>query len=116
MIAFTVCTPGEIVSISEKIVFKDKDQIYLTGIAVSSTEGAYLDSVFRKFHLNSEEIFPTDFAVKLLLGPLNIEPQNRFYPLKINFKTDINVEIEYKDANSKASYPYDVRIYLRLEI
>lgn len=116
VIKFTVRISGEAVPISENIIFSDDSLVYLTGIAVATVEGPYSGSLFRKFYLNSEEFFPTDFEVRLLAMPQNIAHQNRFYSMNIHCKTNLHFEIEYKDADSEASYPYNVNIHFRFEI
>jgi hypothetical protein len=116
VIKLTVRIPGETVFISENMLLADGGLIYLTGIAVVTVEEAYTGSAFRKFYLNSEELFPNDFEIRLLALSYNISYLERFYSMDIHCKTKLNFEIAYKDAESDASYPHNVHIYFRFEV
>lgn len=93
----------------------DKAYRKVTGLQYSSTDSAALkDAVFSKFEIDSNEIFPDGFEVKLIQVGQEVNPNERFY--KVNEKAEgSSVLGTFKDAGNAAAYPYNVYIYLRLE-
>ncbi|TAL55244.1 MAG: hypothetical protein EPN86_03440 [Nanoarchaeota archaeon] len=93
----------------------DKAYKKVTGIQFNSTDSnALKDTVFSKFEIDSNEIFPDGFEVKLIQTGLEVTPNERFY--KVDERAEgSTVAGSYKDAGNAAAYPYNAYIYLRLE-
>ena len=93
----------------------DKAYRKVTGLQYSSNDSAALkDAVFNKFEIDSNEIFPEGFEVKLIQSGQEVSSNERFY--KIDEKAEgSSVLGSFKDAGNAAAYPYNVYIYLKLE-
>ncbi len=93
----------------------DKAYKKVTGIHLSSSDTAALkDSVFTKLEIDSNEIFPEGFEVKMIRTGEEVPPDERFYTL--NERADgSTISGNFKDAGNAVAYPYNVYIYLRLE-
>ncbi len=93
----------------------DKAYKRITGINYSTTDtNALKDSVFTKFEIDSNEIFPDGFEVKMIQTGQEVPPNDRYYPLNERAEGSTIVG-SFKDAGNAAAYPYNVYIYLRLE-
>jgi hypothetical protein len=97
----------------------DKAYKKVTGLQYSSTDEAALkDAVFTKFEIDSNEIFCDGFEVKLILSGDGVSPNERFYDDKgkLDERADgSTVSGSFQDAGNATAYPYNARIYLRLE-
>lgn len=93
----------------------DKAYRKVTGVQFNSTDSnALKDAVFSKFEIDSNELFPDGFEVKLIQTGLDLSPNERFY--KVDEKAEgSTVAGSYKDAGNASAYPYNAYIYLRLE-
>ena len=93
----------------------DKAYKKITGILYSSTDtNALKDSVFTKFEIDNNEIFPDGFEVKMIQTGQEVPPDERYYPLDERGDGS-TIAGTFKDAGNAAAYPYNVYIYLRLE-
>ncbi len=94
----------------------DKAYKKVTGLQYSGTDTAALkDAVFTKFEIDSNEIFPDGFEVKLIQTGQDVSPNKRFYD-DIEERADgSTVSGSFQDAGNATAYPYNARIYLRLE-
>lgn len=94
----------------------DKAYKKVTGLQYSGTDTAALkDAVFTKFEIDSNEIFPDGFEVKLIQTGQEVSPNKRFYD-DIEERADgSTVSGSFQDAGNATAYPYNARIYLRLE-
>ncbi|MFY9310079.1 MAG: hypothetical protein WAQ28_13620 [Bacteroidia bacterium] len=93
----------------------DKAYKQITGIHYSCTDiNALKDSVFSKFEIDNNEIFPEGFEAKMILTGQEVPPDDRFY--RINERAEgSTIIIVFKDAGNAGTYPYNAYIYLRLE-
>lgn len=93
----------------------DKSYKRITGIHFSSSDTNSLkDSVFTKLDIDSNEIFPEGFEVKMIRTGEEVAPNDRFYSL--NERAEGSTILgNYRDAGNALLYPYNVYIYLRLE-
>lgn len=93
----------------------DKAYKRITGIAYSSTDtNAQKDTVFSKYEIDNNEIFPDGFEVKMISTGQEVPPNERYYP--INERAEGSTIVgTVKDAGNAGAYPYNVYIYLRLE-
>ena len=98
-------------------IIAEADKAYkrIAGIHFSSSDtNALKDSVFTKFEIDNNEIFPDGFEVKMIRTGEEVSPNDRFYSL--NERADgSTIVANYRDAGNAAAYPYNVYIYLRLE-
>jgi hypothetical protein len=71
-----------------------------------------------KVEINSDEIFPEGYEVKLLMSGLNVSPNDRYYNLGGVLPGNFKVKIEYKDTpDTRLQFAsYRVSIYLDVEI
>ena len=94
----------------------DKAYKKVTGLQYSGTDTAALkDAVFTKFEIDSNEIFPDGFEVKLIQTGQEVSPNKRFHD-DIEERADgSTVSGSFQDAGNATAYPYNARIYLRLE-
>ena len=71
----------------------------------------------QKIEVNKQEVFPEDYASKLLMSGINISPNQRFYDTGNLPVGNGIVKIEYKDQNDTrlAFEPYRISIYLDCE-
>jgi len=71
-----------------------------------------------KFEINSDEIFPEGYEVKLLMSGLNVSPNDRYYNLGGVLPGNFKIKIEYKDTpDTRLQFAsYRVSIYLDVEI
>ncbi len=91
----------------------DKDYESLTGIAI--LENVPSDGILYTSFVDGKELFPKNFELLFLQSNKNVEPNKRFFNVH-GFKGEGNrIEIEYKDAGTASTYPYTIRIYLKLE-
>ena len=100
------------------VIRAETDKAYkkVTGVQYSGTDATALkDAVFNKFEIDSNEIFPEGFEVKLIQSGQDVSPNDRFYD-DIDERADgSTVSGSFQDAGNAAAYPYNARIYLRLE-
>jgi len=93
----------------------DKHYQKISGIVHTSTDDAALKgTVFTKFEINSHEIFPEGFEVKLLHTGLEVSPDERYHPLDEPAGGNLVVG-KYKDGGNAAAYPYTATLTLKLE-
>jgi hypothetical protein len=93
----------------------DKTYGRITGIQITSTDTAALkDAVFKRFEIDSNDIFPEGFETKLLVTGDGVSPNERFYDL--NERADgSTITGTFTDAGNAGAYPYNARIYFKLE-
>jgi len=131
VIPIVIAAPGNEVEIAAAV-----DKLYnkVTGIAcsalgsaVGADEAVLQNSVFNRFEIDSDEVFPSGFEAKFIgIHRLKgVPPDELFYSNKdkigqiIPFNgNNSTVNIKYKDGAfiaPGASYPYTLNVYLRLE-
>lgn len=71
-----------------------------------------------KVEINSDEIFPEGYEVKLLMSGLNVSPNDRYYNLGGVLPGNFKIKIEFKDTpDTRLQFAsYRVSIYLDVEI
>jgi hypothetical protein len=93
----------------------DKTYKKLTGIQFTTTDdNALKDAVLTKFEIDNNDIFPDGFEIKLLRSGEDLNPNERFYILEER-ADGATVSGTFTDAGNAAAYPYNLRIYLKLE-
>lgn len=110
LIEKTVATENALLRISEDL---DRNYTHCTGIA-------FLDNIGTKSSLVScsvdgREILPKNMEVLFLQTSSNVAPNSRFYSLDGVKAGGSNFQMEYQDGGGAPSYPYTLKIYLRLE-
>jgi hypothetical protein len=92
----------------------DKTYGKITGIQFTTTDEAALkDAVFKKFDIDSNDIFPEGFEVKLIKSGEDLKPNERWEDLDERADGS-TIAGMFTDAGNAAAYPYNARIYLRL--
>lgn len=95
------------------------DKLYkkVKGIQVTVSSAIAIEATsFDKFQINSQEIYPTGFEVKLISCNSGVPPNERFDIDVDEPGAGATVDITVKDNSVAATvYPYTVNVYLRLE-
>lgn len=100
----------ELVCIIEKL---DYDFEKFTGIAFLDNLG--LNCILASISVENIELFPKNFEVLFLQSNIFSPPESRFFTIH-NCKAKGNkLKMEFKDGGTAGSYPYTLKIYLRLE-
>ncbi len=100
----------ELVRISEEL---DKDFEKFTGIAFLDSFG--LNSILASSSVDGVELFPKNFEVLFLQSNVFVPADTRFFTIHSRKAGGKKIEIEFKDGGTAGSYPYTLKIYLRLE-
>lgn len=101
---------GNTVKLSDDL---DLNYKKLTGIAFLDIIG--LKNILVSSSVSSEELLPRNFEVSFLQTNNFVPPDERFFTL-YDFTAEGNkIELEFKDGGDAATYPYVLRVYLRLE-
>lgn len=105
-----VTQAGQAVKISDDLDITYKK---LTGIAFLDSVG--LGSVLLSSSVNNDELLPKNMEVVFLQSNVFVAPDERFFTLH-DFKAEgSKIDLEYKDGGNASSYPYTLKVYLRLE-
>lgn len=91
----------------------NKDYDKLTGIALLDNFG--LNSELVSSSLDGSELFPKNFEALFLQSNVFVPPDMRFFTIHDREAKGNKLEIDFKDGGTAGSYPYTLRIYLRLE-
>ena len=93
----------------------DKAYKKITGIQLTTSNvDALKDSTFKKFEIDNNDIFPDGFEAKMLVSGQDLKPGDRWEEL--NERADgCTIAGTYTDAGNAGAYPYNARIYLKLE-
>ncbi len=93
----------------------DKAYGKITGIQFTTTDTASLkDAVLSKFEIDSNDVFPEGWEVKLLVTGDGVSPDDRWQ--KLDERADgSTISGIFTDAGNAAAYPYNARIYFKLE-
>jgi hypothetical protein len=97
-------------SISEEL---DREYKYLTGIAI--LDGIGINNLFSTSSIDGSELFPKNFEVAFLQSSRNVAPDDRFFTLRNKKADGAKLDIDFWNGGSAQSYPYTLKIYLRLE-
>lgn len=110
LIETSVKDPGGLSSISADLDLSYKS---LTGIAVLTGigQGHSLSSS----SVEGKELFPKNFELAFIQSGEHVAPKDRFFPLEKIPASGRKIQLEYKDAGTAPSYPYNLKIYLLLE-
>ncbi len=93
----------------------DKAYKLVTGVHYSSSDQVALkDTEFGKLEIDSNEIFGQGHEVKMITTGEDVPPDNRYYTLNERAE-GTTIAGSIIDAGNAAVYPYNARIYLRLE-
>ena len=93
----------------------DKTYKKITGIQFTTTDTSALkDAVFSRFEIDSNDIYPDGFETKLLVTGDGVSPNDRFYELDERADGSTITGI-FTDAGNAGGYPYNARIYFKLE-
>ena len=101
---------GATVKINEEL---DRDYAEMTGIAFLDNIG--LNCLLNSSSIDGEEVFPKNFEVAFLQSNVFVPPNERFFSLQDKKAGGNKIELEFKDGSTAASYPYTLKIYIRLE-
>jgi hypothetical protein len=96
----------------------DKTITFIKGILLTADkEDLLYYRGSQKIEVNKQEIFPEDYASKLLMTGINISPNQRYYDTGNLPVGNGIVKIEYKDQNDTrlAFEQYRISIYLDCE-
>jgi hypothetical protein len=96
----------------------DKTITFIKGILLTADkEDMLYYRGSQKIEVNKQEVFPEDYASKLLMSGINISPNQRYYDTGNLPVGNGIVKIEYKDQNDTrlAFEPYRISIYLDCE-
>ena len=96
----------------------DKTITFIKGILLTADkEDLLYYRGSQKIEVNKQEVFPEDYASKLLMTGINISPNQRYYDTGNLPVGNGIVKIEYKDQNDTrlAFEPYRISIYLDCE-
>jgi len=105
-----ITAAGQTVRISDDLDITYKK---LTGIAFLDSAG--LGSVLVSSTVNNDELLPRNFEVVFLQSNVFVAPDERFFTLH-DFKAEgSKIDLEFKDGGTAPSYPYSLKVYLRLE-
>lgn len=97
----------------------DKNIVKVHGLLLESNRDDLLFyRGFCKIEINRQEIFPEDYAAKLLMSGINVSPNDRYYKLGGLEPGNGQVRVEYKDnTHVQLSFAsYRVSLYLDCEI
>ncbi len=124
VLSLVIAAAGASVSID---AFADQLYKYCTGTVATITgdETAFQNSVFNKFEIDGQEVFPDGYEAKLIgsTQATDVPPNQKYY----DFKDTNHILIPYPGNNSKVSikytdgsavgvvYPYTINVYLKLE-
>ena len=100
---------GASVSISEEL---DRSYQYLTGISILHHIGT--GNLLKNSSIDGKELFPKNFEVDFIQSNASVSPNERFFSLAEKRAGGNKINIEFEDGGGADSYPYTLRIYLRL--
>ncbi len=101
---------NQTVRISEEL---DRNYKKLTGIAILDTIG--FNHTIISSSVEGKELFPKNFETAFLQTNVFVAPDDRFFTLHQQPAEGNKIELEFKDGGNTPSYPYTLKIYLRLE-
>ena len=104
-----VTKAGELVRISEDL---DKDYKKLTGVSILWTMGE--QNILVSSSISGKDIFPKNLEVAFLQSNTYVPVNERFFDLE-EAANGNKIELEYKDGGGGKTYPYTLKIYLKLE-
>lgn len=100
---------NDLVHISENL---NKDYKKLTGLAILWTMGKR--NMLISSSISGKEMFPKNIEVAFLQSNTYVPVNERFFDVE-EVADGNKIELEYKDGGGAKSYPYTLKIYLRLE-
>ncbi len=104
-----VTAPNQTIKLSDEL---DKDYSHITGVAMLWTNGKR--NIIRSSSIDTIELFPKNFEASFLQSNTYVNPNDRFF--NIMREADGNkIELEILEGGFQGSYPFDFKIYLRLE-
>ena len=88
----------------------------VTGVLLTISDSGYLvNSTFKKFQIDNDDVFPENFEVLLLTSGNEVPPDEKFRSFDERAKLS-PYDITYVDGNAGGGgFPYTVNIYFRLE-
>ena len=98
------------VRISEDL---DKGYEKVTGISFLDTIG--LNNILKDSSIDGKELFPKDFEVLFLQSNVFVPPDRRFFTVQDHVAKGTKFEMDFQDGGTAFSYPYTLKIYVRLE-
>ena len=104
-----VTTPGATVRISEEL---DNNFQYVDGIAALDNIG--LNHVLEHSSIDGHELYPKGFEVSFFQSNLFVAPDKRYLSFDKRIANGNKINLEVKDGGTAPSYPYVMKIYLRL--
>ena len=107
-----ITAPTSFITLSDEL---DSQFDFLTGIAFLDNipEGSLLATS----SVDGIELFPKDFETEFLKSNASVSPNERFFSIDKREAKGNTIELGYSDINRPESttYPYTLRVYLRLE-
>ena len=109
--------PGANAIVNTQNATTDRSYKKVKGIQMTCTDAnAAEQATFDKFEINSREIYPEGFEVKLIASGEDVAPNERFDKEVDEEAANSSINITYRDQNVAGTvFPYKVIIYLRLE-
>tara|TARA_R110000787_G_scaffold257595_1_gene362784 strand:+ start:273 stop:632 length:360 start_codon:yes stop_codon:yes gene_type:complete len=104
-----VPSAGAVVTISEDL---DNNYRYVDGIAMMDNIG--LNHILKQSSIDGKELYPKGFEVSFFQSNLFVAPDNRFLSFEKREANGNKIELEVEDGGTAPSYPYTLKIYLRL--
>lgn len=95
----------------------DTDKLYkrITGLFASLPSDKAMPGTCLGLKIADKEIFPEDFEVKMISTSLSVSPNDRFYERVQEEAAGNRVEGRWCDSGKAEHYPYEAKLYLRLE-
>lgn len=109
LIEKTVTSANQLVRIAEEL---DRGFQKLSGIACLDNIG--LDSSLTSSSVDGKELLPKNFEVMFFQTNEHVAPDTRFFSLEAKASGQ-RIEMEFQDGGTAPAYPYQLKIYLRLE-
>lgn len=96
----------------------DKNITRVTGLLLTSdSEEQLYYRGSQQIEINNVELFPENYASRLLMTGLNVPLRDKYYPLSIGETGNRQIKVTYKDkADIRVSFaPYVVYLYIDYE-
>lgn len=108
---YKVNTPGQQVSIDA-----ETDKLYkrVIGLYASVGDSDAVNTSTIALSINSKEIFPTGFEIKMITTGQEVSPNDRYFDLD-EPAAGTKVTGTYTDGATASAYPYQFIIYLKLD-
>lgn len=100
---------GALVRISEEL---DNNYQFVDGIAALDNIG--LNHVLEHSSIDGQELYPKGFEVSFFQSNLFVAPDKRYLSFDKRIANGNKINLELKDGGTAPSYPYTLKIYLRL--